>query len=106
LRRWRRAPLAAILLGLACPATAVEVDREPGFQIAQQICAECHGIGIGLLSPDPRAPSFFVIANQPGTTELAFRVFLRTTHENMPNLIIEPSQIDDLLAYLRSLRLP
>jgi mono/diheme cytochrome c family protein len=105
LRGWRAA-LAAIILGTACPATAVEVDREPGFQIAQQICAECHGIGVGLLSPHPMAPSFFIIANQAAMTELAFRAFLRTTHKNMPNLIIHAQQVDDLLAYLRSLKLP
>jgi mono/diheme cytochrome c family protein len=105
-RRWPRAALAAIWLALACPASAVEVDREPGFQVAQQICAECHGIGIGLLSPNPMAPSFFVIANRPAMTEIAFRAFLRTTHQNMPDLIIRSEQVEDLLAYLRSLKLP
>ena len=81
-------------------------QREPGFQLAQKICADCHGIGIGLLSPNPAAPSFFLIANRSSTTELSLRAFVRTSHDNMPNIILEPAQVDDLVTYIGSLKAP
>jgi hypothetical protein len=77
-------------LWLASRAIAVDVDREPGFHLAQKICADCHGIGIGLLSPNPAVPSFFLIANRTSTTEVSLRAFLRTSHDSMPNIISRP----------------
>jgi len=98
---------ALVVTGLALPASgavAVELDREPGFQLAQKICGDCHGIGIGLLSPNPAAPSFFLVANQPSTTELSLRAFLRTSHDEMPNFILDQSQLDELVTYIQSLK--
>jgi hypothetical protein len=35
---------------------------------------------------------------------LALTVWLRTSHPTMPNLIIEPNDLDDVVAYIASLR--
>ena len=107
MKAWARSIiLAGILLYPASEAVAVEADREPGFQLAQKICADCHGIGIGLLSPNPAAPSFFLVANRAATTELSLRAFLRTSHANMPNIILDAHQVDDLVTYIGSLKVP
>jgi hypothetical protein len=42
---------------------------------------------VGLLD---EAPSFEAIANRRETTALSLRVFLKTSHENMSNLMITP----------------
>jgi len=39
-----------------------------------------------------------------GMTAMALRVFLTTSHPKMPNLILAPEQITDVIAYILSLR--
>lgn len=75
-----------------------------GHQTAKAICASCHQ------TDETRhggaAPSFVDVANMPSTTALSLKVFLRTSHKEMPNLIISNSDTDDLIAYILSLRQP
>ena len=51
-----------------------------------------------------QAPGFAAIANRHGTTALSLNVFLRTNHQNMPNLVISPDQADALVDYILSLK--
>ena len=51
----------------------------------------------------PRA-KFVAIANRTSTTGLSLKVFMKTSHHQMPNLIITPSQADDLTNYILSLK--
>ena len=39
----------------------------------------------------------------PSMSELAIKVFLRTPHPTMPNIILSPEEIDSVTAYIRSL---
>ena len=50
------------------------------------------------------APSFQAIADRNGTTALSLKVFWRTSHHDMPNLVIAPDQADALSEYILSLR--
>ena len=50
------------------------------------------------------APSFFDVANQTSTTALSLRVFLRSTHRDMPDLILNRKEQDDVIAYIMSLK--
>ena len=50
------------------------------------------------------APSFEAVANRKGTTALSLKVFLKTSHQNMPNLIVTSDQADALVSYILSLR--
>jgi len=49
-------------------------------------------------------PSFVDIALMPSTTALSLKVFLRSNHNEMPNLIIPDSETDDLIAYILTLK--
>jgi hypothetical protein len=49
-------------------------------------------------------PAFTDIANRPSTTALSLKVFFKTSHHRMPNLIITPEQADDLASYMLSLK--
>jgi hypothetical protein len=40
----------------------------------------------------------------PSTTALSLKVFLRSNHNGMPNLIIPDSETDDLIAYILDLK--
>ena len=43
-------------------------------------------------------PAFRDIANTPGMTATAIRVFLTTSHPKMPNLILTPAEIANVTA--------
>ena len=83
-----------------------ETNANPyrGRILAQQWCAQCHGIPPNELSADANAPSFAAIARETSATEYALRVFLRTPHPTMPNFVLKPDDIDDLVSYIVSLR--
>jgi tetratricopeptide (TPR) repeat protein len=80
-------------------------DSRKGRAYAQKACAACHNVrATDADSPNRRAPSFTKIANTPGMTVTALTVWSRTSHPTMPNLIIPPADMDDLIAYVLSLR--
>ena len=93
--------LAAVEAGLAQDAG----DPEAGYAYAAQNCTECHAIEPGdYESPLYEAPGFEEIANVPGMSEIALLSFFQTSHPSMPNLIVAPSDIRDLITYIRSLK--
>jgi mono/diheme cytochrome c family protein len=75
-----------------------------GHQLAQAWCATCHAIEPGMAGSGNQAPNFQAIANRHGTTALSLKVFLKTSHQNMPNLVITPEQADTLASYILSLK--
>jgi mono/diheme cytochrome c family protein len=80
-------------------------DAAAGLAYAQQSCASCHAVGRGeMVSPDARARPFDAIANTPGLTRTALNAWLHSSHSNMPDLIVDPDSIDDLSAYLATLK--
>ena len=96
----------ALLAGFPAMAQAQELgNADRGLAYARKQCATCHAVMPGQrASPSRDAAPFSVIANAPGMTELALSVWFRTPHKAMPNLIIEPSDRDDLIAYITSLK--
>ena len=75
-----------------------------GHRLAQAWCETCHATEPHTAGMLDQAPSFEAIANRRGTTALSLKVFLKTSHANMPNLIIDPSQADALASYILSLK--
>ena len=53
-----------------------------------------------------QVPSFQEIADTEGMTPRALLVWLQTPHPNMPDFIIPPADMDNLIAYVMSLRTP
>jgi hypothetical protein len=69
------------------------------------VCAECHAVlPSDTVSPDAKAPTFKAVANTPGMTATALTVWFRSPHPAMPNLIIDPKDKEDLIAYILSLQ--
>jgi hypothetical protein len=56
------------------------------------------------VSPPPAIATFKQIANTAGMTRMALTVWFQSPHPNMPNLILEPGDRDDVIAYILSLR--
>jgi len=80
-------------------------DPRKGLTYAQKICSTCHNVlKTDAPSPNKQAPPFKEIANIAGMSVTALTVWSRTTHPTMPNFVIAPEDMDDLIAYILSLR--
>ena len=101
-----RALLLALAASAAVPACAQTAgDPAEGYLYAHQVCAECHGVDPGnVASPNPSAPAFQTVVSTPGMTDMALVVWLHTPHQTMPSISIESTDLENLLAYMASLR--
>ena len=101
--------LIAALLAVPGAALAQSSAGSPslGRQVATTICASCHQVIRSEKLDRPQSPpSFLDIAKMPSTTALSLKVFLRSNHMEMPNLIISDSDTDNVIAYILSLKEP
>ena len=98
-----------VVAALASAAHAQDVQAgNPGSgkRLALELCSGCH-----VVAPEQQrpaidvVPAFATIANEPDTTTFRLRVFLHDTpHPVMPNYIFTDKEVDDLIAYILSLR--
>jgi len=101
--------LAALGVGIVLAAasgvaSAEELgDPQAGFECAQTYCATCHGISEEKSSL-PQAPRFRNVADQPGITATALQVWMQTSHPTMPNIIVAPNDMRNVIAYIISLK--
>lgn len=97
---------ALVLLGLTSGAIAQDRgDISQGARLALTTCSTCHAVRRGQLrSPDPMAPNFTDVATTLGMTDRALRVWLRSSHPTMPNIVLTDNERDDVIAYIMSLR--
>ena len=79
-------------------------DASAGRRLAQAWCSECHALNASAPGKSSRAPDLVQIANRTSTTELSLKVFFRTSHRDMPNIIIAPDQADDLAQFILGLK--
>jgi mono/diheme cytochrome c family protein len=92
-----------LLSGVAFAQQTADPDR--GHAYAEKVCAACHSVEKNAgPSPNPDAPIWVGIANTPGMTAVALKVFLSTPHQKMPDLVIAPSDMADLIAYILTLQ--
>lgn len=111
----RHLPLLALTLSaaaLAACATAglgLSPAAKRGQTLAASQCATCHAVGRDAeQSPNPQAPPFELIANQPGLTRETLSSYLRDAH-NYPGAMqftLDPAKADDLAEYMLTLRRP
>lgn len=93
--------------GAAQPAEAPEVGPVTrGRDFAQAYCSGCHAIKPLQVSPNPESPPFESIVNTAGLTSQTLNTFLRDSHNypDVMNFEIDSRQIDDLTAYMLTLR--
>ncbi|MGE3528146.1 MAG: cytochrome c [Methyloceanibacter sp.] len=97
--------LAAVLaLAFGSQALAQDADVAAGAAYARQVCAACHAVLANeQISPLPQAPTFQSVADTPGMTEMALTVWLQSSHPTMPNIVLEPNDLRNVVAYIRSL---
>lgn len=105
----RKAILSIVLLGATPLSAWAQEPGSParGLVYAKERCADCHAIDLATKrSPDRDAPTFKKIANTPGMTPMALTAWLHSSHKVMPDLIVKGDDLNDLIAYIRSLKSP
>ncbi|SMF55875.1 Cytochrome c553 [Tistlia consotensis] len=105
--------LAALLLALQPRATLAASDPAAGDAaaarpIVAEHCATCHqvpGLEARFAKARVTAPAFQAIADDPAKyPEAQLRAFLQKPHFPMGSLILSPSDIDNIVAFIASLR--
>ena len=97
----------ATALFIAAPVLAQTLpgDAYEGQTLARQVCAACHRVEPGDQGASSNgAPAFQDVANDAAVTALSLRVFFRTPHKKMPDLILSETEVDDITAYILSLK--
>ena len=87
-----RAWISAVLVGTfltRAPVVGQELgNKAEGQPFAREVCAACHAVEEGdkMISLEG-APPFQVLADDPAASEVSLRVFLKSPHETMPDLM-------------------
>jgi len=97
-------PLAFTLIALT-PVAAASPQEQRGKTFALNNCAKCHSIDKVTPSPLKIAPPFRTLHKRYPIETLseALAEGISTGHPTMPAFQLDPDQIGDLLAYLKTL---
>ena len=102
---WIGLTVAGVLGLAAVPADAQQrADVANGADVARVWCSNCHTVEARPTSSSDAVPSFGAIAASPGTDAASLHAFLAKPHGQMPDLKLTQQQMDDLVAYVLSLR--
>jgi len=103
------AAAAVLAIGIAAqpPARAADADQvKRGSALVKTWCASCHVTGAGAQrSAADIAPPFAALANDKSISDARIRGVLARPHGRMPTDALTASQINDVAAYIISLRL-
>jgi cytochrome c2 len=92
------------LAGVICLAgSAMAGDPMAGAELAKRWCDSCHATGNSAAASDI-GPAFVAIANNPNSTADRLRAWLINPHPPMPNPGLTRLEIENVIAYLASLR--
>lgn len=94
-----------ILAWNAGTVAAQGTRAERGHALARANCSRCHAIGMTGESRLPAAPPFRDLHRRYPVEQLAeaFAEGISTGHATMPEFQFTPAQINDLIAYLKTL---
>ena len=106
-----RTPLAAGLLLAAFSGAALaqgtSAAAKRGEALLKSNCAECHAVLRTGESPNKKAPPFRTLGQRYKIDDLqealAEGIVVGHGGAEMPHFIFEPTEIDDIIAYLKSI---
>ena len=108
MKPWRTLGLVLGLALATLPQSVIALDirAQRGLTFVRTHCGGCHAIGKAGESPLPAAVPFRMLHTRYPVDDLAeaFAEGIVTGHPTMPEWRLDPPQIGDLLAYLRSLQ--
>ena len=94
-------------MALYAPQGAIASGPDPvaGRALLETLCSRCHAIDATGESPNADAPPFRVVANRwpPESIGEALAEGVVVGHNEMPEFVLTPSDINDVIAYLETL---
>ncbi len=97
-----RAVACIVALLVAAHAARAQGDHNEGAAIARQWCSECHATETNASGTDA-APAWQQVALDPAKDDEYLKAFLRNPHPAMRHIPLTAADIDDLVAYIRTL---
>ena len=87
------------------PAHSLEPDAQRGLTFVTANCIECHAVDKVSPSPLKIAPAFRTLQHKYPVENLAeaFAEGIMTGHPTMPQFKLDPGQVGDVIAYLKTL---
>ncbi len=81
-------------------------DTSAGKAVAQKLCINCHIVepGGAVQNAAPDVPSFAAISDKAGQTEQHLRAFIMNPHPPMPEVQLTTYELDNIVAYILSLK--
>lgn len=97
---------ALLLVRLHQADGAAPSEASKGRQLVEAWCMECHAVDghSAVKTGKNQGPDLREIAAMPSSTALALKVFLRSPHADMPNIVIQPGDADEIVHYILSLK--
>src|SRR5262245_22178822 len=99
--------LAAALIALAGAAQAqgLQPNEQRGFTFVRIHCTQCHSVDKVTASPLKLAPPFRTLHTRYPVESLeeALAEGIVTGHPSMPEFKLDPGQVADVIAYLKTL---
>lgn len=98
--------LGVAVCGLAYAQSPEAVDR--GHAFVEANCGRCHAVGPTGQSPLPAAPPFRELGQLYPVENIAEALAegIITGHAEMPQFVLEPPEIEDVILYLKSIQVP
>ena len=100
---WSSIIALAILLCASGPGFAESPSERRGMRFVRLNCAQCHAIDKVGESPLAIAPAFRTLHLKYPVSDLQ-RPLATGVHPVMPRFQLEPSQVEDVMAYLKTLK--
>lgn len=105
-----RVPFALMVLSCFVLPAAAQAQTRPGDAalgkaLALKSCSSCHVVAEGQSQAGiDGVPAFAALANRPDFSTGAAAAFMQAPHPPMPDLSLTRTEIDDIAAYIASLR--
>ena len=96
--------VAGFVSAAMAQATRMPPDPKAGHAIALRWCQTCHIVEENQAHAVDSAPSFIDLARDSSLTPDVLRAFLHAPKHPMPPLDLSSSQIEDLIAYIDTLK--
>ena len=100
--------VSALMVAGAGGAQALSPAAQRGYVFVQTNCSKCHAVGRFGDSPLAIAPPFRTLHERYPVESLAEALAegIVVGHPTMPQFVLDPAQIDDVISYLKSLETP
>ena len=100
--RWLLLALSALLSSLVDPALAQSPSERRGLRFVRLHCTQCHTDEKDGASPLATAPPFHTLHLKYPVADLQ-RPLAQGVHPTMPRFYLSASEVEDVMAYLKTL---